>query len=98
MIEKLPYVLYFVVTALALVGWLSLIIFPRSAWSNFWLAGLVIPLLLALVYMASLLIFWFCPPGASFFQFFTLGGLYKMLGNPGLLLVAWINILSMDLV
>ena len=98
MIEKLPYILYGVVTALAVIGWLSLIIFPRSSWSNFWLAGLAIPVLLSLVYMAVLLMFWFIPPGTAFSQFLSLGGLYKMYANPGLLLVSWINILSMDLV
>lgn len=98
MIEKLPYILYCVVTALAVIGWLSLILFPRSPWSNFWLSGLVIPLLLSLVYMSMLLIFWFNPPGAAFSQFFTLKGVYQMFGNHGLLLVAWINILCMDLV
>lgn len=96
--ERLPYDLYFVVTGLALVGWLALIVFPRQPWANFWLTGLVIPLLLALAYMALLLIFWFGPPAATFSQFRTLNGVFQMFSNPGLLLVAWINILAMDLV
>jgi len=97
-IDKLPHSLYFVGMGVVLTGWLALILFPRKAWANFWFSGLVVPQLLCFVYMYSLLIYWFLPPAASFSEFFTLEGVYKMFGNPGLLLVAWINIIAMDLV
>jgi hypothetical protein len=37
-IDSLPHYLYFAVIALAVVGWLALIIFSRSRWANFWFA------------------------------------------------------------
>jgi hypothetical protein len=98
MIENLPSILYVFVTSIAIVGWLVLILFPRSAWSNFWFAGMIIPLVLSLIYAGALLIFWFNPPVASVSQFFKLSGVYAMFTNHGLLLVFWTNILTMDLV
>jgi len=97
-VETLPYYLYFVVMALSAVGWLALIIFPRSRRANFWFSGLIVPLLLCLLYMYCLLTYWFRDPPANLLQFLTLGGVAKMLSNPGLLLVAWINIIAVDLV
>ena len=98
MIDNLPGALYFVVMALATFGWLSLILFPRRPWANFWFASLVIPLLLCFIYMYLLLTFWFRPPAAAFSEFFTLDGVYRMFANSGLLLVGWINLIAMDLV
>jgi hypothetical protein len=98
MIDNLPTILYFVVMALAVIGWAALIVFPRQSWANFWFAGLIVPLVLSLIYMYLLVTFWFRPPAATLTQFATLAGVYAMFGNAGLLLVAWINIIAMDLV
>lgn len=98
MLETLPHVLYFVVMALVLTGWLALIFFPRRSWANFWFAGLIVPMTLCILYMYLLLTFWFYPPAARFTQFITLDGVYDMFGNRGLLLVGWINLVTMDLV
>lgn len=98
-VETLPFNFYFVVTGIVVVGWLALLIFPRARWANFWFAGLVVPQLLCLVYMYFLLTYWFLGnPPASLSQFLTLKGLMTMLSNPGVMLVAWINIIAMDLV
>ena len=97
-IDKLPDYLYFVVMGLAAVGWLGLILFPRQRLTNFWLAGLFIPLALCLLYMYLLLTFWFRDPPANIFQFVNLDGVAAMFRNKGLLLVAWINLIMMDLV
>lgn len=97
-IDALPDYLYFVVMALAAVGWLGLILFPRYRLTNFWLAGLFVPLVLCLLYMYLLLTFWFRDPPANIFQFATLDGVAAMFRNKGLLLVAWINLIMMDLV
>jgi Domain of unknown function (DUF4281) len=97
-VETLPFNLYFVVMGLATVGWLALIIFPRSRRANFWFSGLVVPLLLCLLYMYLLLTYWFRDPPGNLLQFLTLKGVMAMLANPGLMLVAWINIVAMDLV
>jgi hypothetical protein len=98
MIQSLPNNLYFVVMALAVIGWLALIFFPHRTWANYWFSGLTIPLVLSLIYIYLLIAYWFQPPAANLFQFMTLRGVYAMFGNNGLLLVAWINIVAMDLV
>jgi hypothetical protein len=36
MIQSLPNNLYFVVMALAVIGWLALIFFPHRSWANYW--------------------------------------------------------------
>jgi len=97
-IDQFPHYLFFVVMTLAIIGWLALIVFPRRAWANFWFSGLLIPLLLYAIYMYLLVTFWYRPPVASLLQFATLEGCYRMFSNPGLLLVAWINIVTTDLV
>lgn len=97
-INNLPHVFYPIVMGVVLLGWLSLIVFPRRSWANFWFAGVIVPLVLSFVYMYFLLTFWFIPPAGVLLDFTTLRGVYKMFGNSGLLLVAWINIIAMDLV
>jgi hypothetical protein len=97
-IDSLPTYLYYLVMALVLFGWLGLIIFPRRRLTNFWIAGLVVPLALCLLYMYLLLTFWYRDPAGKFTQFLTLGGIGDMFRNSGLLLVAWINLTMMDLV
>jgi len=98
MIEKLPHYLYFVVMGIVVIGWLALILFPRQRWANFWFAGLIVPLILSLTYTYLLVTYWFQPPVATLTQFIELEGVYAMFANPGLLLVAWLNIIGMDLV
>jgi len=98
MFDNLPHYLYFVVMALVVIGWLALIVFPRQTWANYWFSGIVIPSILCAIYMFLLLVFWFRPPAARITEFFTLEGVYTMFGNRGLLLVAWINLITMDLV
>lgn len=97
-IDRLPHRLYPIVMGLDVIAWLALMIFPRRRFVNFWFSGLVIPLILYFVYMYLLLTFWFRPPAASFSQFFTLEGDYEMFANRGLLLVAWLNLMTTDLV
>lgn len=94
----IPIFLFFVVMALAVSGWLALIFFPRKPWANFWYAGVIVPLALSFLYMYLLLTFWNLPPAANFLQFRNLPGVSAMLQNLGLLLVAWINLIMMDLV
>lgn len=96
--EGLPCYLYLVVTGIAAVGWLVLIIFSRRPWANFWFSGVIVPLVLCGFYMYMLITFWWGPPPAHLTQFLTFQGTRKMLSNDGLFLVAWINILAMDLV
>jgi hypothetical protein len=97
-IDSLPNILYYVVMGLSTIGWLGLIFFPRSRLTNFWLAGLVLPLALCLIYMFLVLTFWFRDPPASLRQFLSLEGIVDMFRNHGMLLVAWTDLVIMDLV
>jgi hypothetical protein len=96
--KVLPGVLYYVVMALALSGWAALICLPRRPRFNFWFAGVFVPLALSLFYVYLLIAFWFVPPGGRFADFFTLDGIYRMMGNRGLLLAVWLNLTTMGLV
>src|SRR5258706_6416628 len=95
---QIPPVLYYVVMAIVLLGWLALIIFPRRPWANFWFSGVIVPQVLCLFYMYLLLTFWFLERRGHFLDFASLPGVYMLFSNSGLLLVAWINIIAMDLV
>lgn len=98
MIDKLPHYLFFVAMGLVAIGWLALILFPRRFFVNFWFSGLIIPLVLYGFYMYLLVTFWFRDPAGRFSQFLVLEGVYLMFKNPGLLLVAWLNLITTDLV
>lgn len=97
-IDELPRYLYLVVMGIVAIGWLGLILFPRRPFVNFWFSGLIVPLILYSVYMFLLITFWFRPPTARLTQFTTLAGVAAMFENSGLLLVAWLNIITTDLV
>jgi hypothetical protein len=97
-LATLPIVSFSVVMTIVLIGWLALILFPTRHWSNFWLAGVIVPLTLCLFYMFFLVVYWFQQPPGDFSDFFSLSGVYHMFGNNGLLLTAWLDILAMDVV
>ena len=97
MVDQQPYILFYVVMGFASLGWVSLLVFPRKNWANFWVAGISIPLILSLVYIYALATFWFRTPQGDFLEFLKLSGVHDMFANRGLLLVAWINILVADL-
>jgi hypothetical protein len=96
--KTLPGVLYYVVMALALFGWAVLILLPRRQRFIFWVAGVFVPVLLCLFYTYVLIAFWFQSPQGRFTDFFTLDGIYRMMGNRGLLLAMWLNLTTMGLV
>jgi len=90
--------LYYIVTIIAVVGWVQLIFWPRRHWANFWFAGVVIPLVLSLFFCAFIIMYWLQPPQGSRDELKSLEGIYAMFGNHGLLLAAWTHLLAMDLV
>ena len=94
---ELPRDWYYVVMALDIAGWLVLLLFPRRPWANFWIAGLIVPLLLSLISVFFLIAFFLVPPPLSFASYKSLDDIYAMFANRGLLLVAWTNLEIMDL-
>ncbi len=91
--------LFYVALALAGAGWASLILFPRRPWANFWFAGIIVPLILGIGYTLVLLLSWNEGPHPGDPKgFFSLGGLYGLFANDGLLLAGWIDLLVMPLI
>ncbi len=97
------YLISFIVTG---VAYLTLIIFPRQSWANFWFAGLIVPLLLSILYTFVLFIGFFQPidnppPGGPDFssplEFFSLTGLSALFEKPLLLLAGFLDLLIMPL-
>jgi hypothetical protein len=91
-------VLFYVALAIAGAGWAALIVFPRRPWSNFWFAGVIVPLILGIFYTLVMLLSWNANPPGRITGFFSLGGLFGLFQNPGLLLAAWIDLLVMPLI
>lgn len=76
----------------ALVGWLLLLVVPRNRMATT-VAGTVIPLLLAAVYLVVLAMNW----GNARGSFSTLHGVAELFANPWLLLAGWVHYLAFDL-
>jgi len=76
----------------AMGGWILLVAFPRKRWSNI-VAGRVVPLLLAAVYLFLFAAHW----GETEGGFGSLRGVAALFANPWLLLAGWIHYLAFDL-
>jgi len=100
---NVPEFLFFVSMGLATLGWAALCIAPGKRAINWWLCGVAIPFVYAILYAYLLVAYWHQPAGVSFFstyasRFFSLPGVGKMFHNEGLLDVGWLDILAMDMV
>jgi hypothetical protein len=78
---------------LVLPGWLLLVLAPRWKWSARIIAGALIPLLLALIYLYLVVAHF----GESEGGFGTLAEVTKLFQNPYALLAGWIHYLAFDL-
>ena len=78
---------------LALVGWLGLLALPFRRETNWWLAGLAIPVLLAALYVVLLVLH---APGAEG-GFSSLAGVAALFRTEGVLLAGWVHYLAFDL-
>src|SRR5688572_21371192 len=105
-IAEWMYLISFILTA---VAYLTLIIFPRQSWANFWFAGLYVPLVLSILYTLVLFIGFFQPvtnppgtgpviaPFSSPLEFFSLPGLRFLFEKDLLLLAGFLDLLIMPL-
>jgi hypothetical protein len=99
--------LYLLSFMLTVVAYLTLIIFPRQSWANFWFAGLIVPLLLSILYTFVLFIGGFQPVRdasgqiverlSSPFDFLSLPGLRHLFEKDLLLLAGFLDLLIMPL-
>ena len=78
---------------LVLPGWLLLIFLPRWKWSARVIAGVLIPLLLALIYLYLIVTHFRGSEG----NFNSLAEVLKLFQNPYNLLAGWVHYLAFDL-
>jgi hypothetical protein len=88
-----PEQLFSLCGALVLPGWLLLVFLPRWKWTARLVCPVVIPLLLALVYL------WLVSTtfGRTQGDFNSLAGVAQLFQNPKALLAGWIHYLAFDL-
>ncbi|MBD0325311.1 MAG: DUF4281 domain-containing protein [Pyrinomonadaceae bacterium] len=88
-----PETLFSICSMLVVPGWLLLVFAPRWKWSARIIAGILIPLLLAIVYLAIVVTHF----GKSEGGFGSLAEVSKLFQNPYNLLAGWIHYLAFDL-
>ncbi len=88
-----PDQLFQIANAIAMIGWITLIIFPDKSWTNKLLTGVVITLF-GVVY--TFIIFTSITPG-DFNNFSTLDGVMGLFTNEKGVLAGWIHYLAFDL-
>ena len=82
-----------IVNPLALLSWLLLIVLPGRRWVTEIVTGLVVPVLLAVVYVAIVGTHFFGSPGG----FSSLPDVALLFSNPWLLLAGWVHYQAFDL-
>ncbi len=82
-----------IANAVALVGWLILVVAGRARWAAALVTGACLPLLLAVLYSGLLIGHW----GEAQGGFGTLAGVQTLFSNPWLLLAGWVHYLAFDL-
>jgi Domain of unknown function (DUF4281) len=80
-------------SGLALLGWLCLLAAHRQRWAHWWLAGVAIPGVLAVLYLALMVSSWGTAQGG----FDSLANVASLFRSPPLLLAGWVHYLAFDL-
>ena len=88
--------LYTIVNAAVLPGWLLLVFAPRWKWTTSLITSVLIPFVLGLVYIALLVANW--PVLLSAGTFMHLSDVGKLFANEYCLLAGWVHYLAFDLV
>lgn len=87
-----PEQLFSIANTVALLSWVALATLPRVRWAATTVAGLFVPALLAVTYVALIVGNWGGSGGFS-----TLAGVAQLFSNPWLLLAGWVHYLAFDL-
>ncbi len=88
-----PETLFQIVNPVAMLGWLALIAAPLAPRLTDRIAGLVIPLFLALAYSALILVHWSEAEGG----YGSLPDVMALLSDPDIALAGWVHYLGFDL-
>ncbi len=96
MIETSPAALFQLANTSALAGWIWLLIWmylPEAAHNRLRYAGLILPLMLAVLYAGSMLVHFSTANGG----FDTLANVMALFTEPGMVLAGWVHYLAFDL-
>jgi hypothetical protein len=85
--------IFTLVNALALGSWVVMALLPGRRWVADTVAGIVVPAVLAAVYVAIIATTWVGSPGG----FNSLSAVATLFSNPWLLLAGWTHYLAFDL-
>ncbi|QYU67329.1 DUF4281 domain-containing protein [Leptolyngbya sp. 15MV] len=88
-----PDTLFTAANALALAGWVALLIAPAARLANWHIAGLGIPLALSALYAVLLALHWPTAEGG----FGSLADVAALFRSEGVLLAGWVHYLAFDL-
>lgn len=95
----LLYVAYFLVA----VAWIPLWIAPSNRTCNWWIAGVIVPSALSVMFTYLLVTGWQQPPNQSIIttiitRFLTLSGIQSMMEQQGLLTATWVDNLTTGMI
>jgi Domain of unknown function (DUF4281) len=85
--------LFSICNSVALISWLILAVAGRTRWVSSLVTGVIVPLLLAIVYLGLLLGHW----GETKGGFGSLEGVAALFSNHWVLLAGWVHYLCFDL-
>ena len=88
-----PDLMFQIANPVALTGWLALALSPLSPRVTQGIAGLVIPLLLAVLYTGLILAHWSTAPGG----FGSLAQVMALFTSPPVALAGWVHYLAFDM-
>jgi hypothetical protein len=88
-----PDVMFQIANPVALIGWLALALSPLAPRITQIVAGMVIPLLLAVLYTGLILAHWSTAPGG----FGSLADVMALFTSPPVALAGWVHYLAFDM-
>ena len=88
-----PDLMFQIANPVALIGWLTLALSPLSPRITQMIAGLAIPLLLAVLYSGLILAYWSTAPGG----FGSLAQVMALFTSPPVALAGWVHYLAFDM-
>ena len=89
-----PETLFTVATRAVLPGWLLLVLLPRWRWTSRFIAAVLLPGLLGLLYLWLIGAHWGTNPDAGYGSLAEVSALFS---DPWLLLAGWVHYLAFDL-
>ncbi|MFO0186203.1 MAG: abscisic acid-deficient protein Aba4 family protein, partial [Alphaproteobacteria bacterium] len=88
-----PAIVFSAANNLAMAGWLAMLVAPRSRLVTWWICGLGIPGLLAMLYVLFMLLY--APQAEGGFS--SLAEVALLFRNDGVLLAGWVHYLAFDM-